>query len=250
MNLFVERTYRTQFNSERFSGFEVKHLETDLWIGVDPVSFDEGMKGIAFAKMVSLRRILDNYISKEPYFKKSLKPFEPSEFAPKEANSMAIAAQQCGIGPMAAVAGLFAREVGEEIIKNFSVQELVIENGGDIYVLLKNELVLSVFAGESILSERIGLVIPAENNKFGICTSAGTVGPSLSYGKADAVVVICEDILLADAFATALGNKVKKPNDVEKIIKQAEQFPKILSLLIICEDKIGVRGEFEIRILK
>jgi ApbE superfamily uncharacterized protein (UPF0280 family) len=76
------------------------------------------------------------------------------------------------------------------------------------------------------------------------------VGPSLSFGKADAVVVICEDILLADAYATAIGNKVKTPNDVEKRIKQAEQFPEILSLLIICEDKIGVKGEFEIRILK
>ena len=148
------------------------------------------------------------------------------------------------------MAGLFAREVGNEIIKNFSVDELVIENGGDIYVLLKNKMVLSVFAGESPLSERIGLVIPAEKSKLGICTSAGTVGPSLSFGKADAVVVICEDILLADAFATAFGNKVKSPNDVEKVINQSEKYPEILSMLIICEDKIGVRGDFEMRILK
>jgi len=148
------------------------------------------------------------------------------------------------------VAGLFAREVGEEIMQNFLVDEMVIENGGDIYVLLKDELVLSVFAGDSILSERIGLVIPPEKKKLGICTSAGTVGPSLSYGKADAVVVICEDILLADAFATAFGNKVKSPNDVEKVIKQSEKYSEILSLLIICEDKIGIRGEYEMRVLK
>ncbi len=127
---------------------------------------------------------------------------------------------------------------------------MVIENGGDIYVLLNNEMVFSVFAGESILSERIGLVIPDGKSKLGICTSAGTVGPSLSYGKADAVVVICEDVLLADAFATAFGNKVKKPNDVEKVIKQSEKFPEILSMLIICEDKIGIRGDYEMRILK
>ncbi|MEN8118455.1 MAG: UPF0280 family protein [Bacteroidota bacterium] len=250
MNLFEERTYRTQFNSERFTGFEIKHQETDLWIGVDPGSFQPEMEKIAFAKMKSLRETFDNYIQSEPFFKKSLKPFHPSESAHKEAVEMAIAAEKAGIGPMSAVAGLFAREVGEEIIRNFSVNELVIENGGDIYVLLKDELVLSVFAGESILSERIGLVIPAENSKLGICTSAGTVGPSLSYGKADAVVVVCEDILLADALATALGNKVKSPNDVEKVIKQSGKYPEILSLLIICEDKIGVKGENEIRILK
>ena len=91
---------------------------------------------------------------------------------------MAVAAEQAGIGPMSTVAGLFAREVGEALLQNFSIEEMVIENGGDIYVLLKNELVLSVFAGESILSERIGLVIPPGKNKLGICTSAGTVGPS------------------------------------------------------------------------
>ncbi|NOR75692.1 MAG: UPF0280 family protein [Draconibacterium sp.] len=250
MDLFEERTYRTQFNTDRFTGFEISYLETDLWIGVDSSSFQPDIKELALAKIKSLRNKLDEYINAEPFFKKSLKPFHPTEIAPFEAIEMAIAAEKAGIGPLSAVAGLFAREIGEEIIQNFSVNEMVIENGGDIYVLLKDELVLSVFAGDSILSERIGLIIPAEKSKLGICTSAGTVGPSISYGKADAVVVVCEDILLADAFATALGNKVKSPNDVEKVIKQSEKFPEILSLLIICEDKIGIRGDYEVRVLK
>jgi uncharacterized protein len=250
MNLFQERTYRTQFNSERFMGFEISYLETDLWIGVDSSSFNPEMKELALNKIKSLREKFDEYIKVEPFFKKSLKPFQPSDYAPLEAIEMAVAAEKVGIGPMSAVAGMFAREIGEEIIQNFSVKELVIENGGDIYALLKDELVLSVFAGDSILSERIGLVIPPEKGKLGICTSAGTVGPSLSYGKADAVVVICEDILLADAFATAFGNKVKSPDHVEKVIKQSEKYPEILSLLIICEDKIGIRGEYEMKILK
>jgi ApbE superfamily uncharacterized protein (UPF0280 family) len=247
---FQPRNYRTQFNTRRFTGFEVAHLETDLWIGVDPASFQPEMRTIALATIKNLREKLDGYIEAEPFFKKSLKPFQPTQIAPNEALEMAVAAAKAGVGPMSTVAGLFAREVGEALLQNFSIAEMVIENGGDIYVLLKSELTLSVFAGESILSERIGLVIPAEKSKLGICTSAGTVGPSLSYGKADAVVVICEDVLLADAFATALGNKVKTPNDVEKVINQSEKYPEILSLLIICEDKIGVKGEYEIRLLK
>ena len=250
MNLFEERTYRTQFNSERFKGFEVKYLETDLWIGVNPDSFQPEMEKNALEKIKLLRDKFDEYIQVEPFFKKSLKPFNPTEIAPPEAVEMATAAEKAGIGPMSAVAGLFAREVGEEILRNFKVAEIVVENGGDIYVLLKDELVLSVFAGDSILSERIGLIIPPGKNKFGICTSAGTVGPSISYGKADAVVIICDDILLADAFATALGNKVKSPNDIEKVIKQSEKYTEILSLLIICEDKIGIRGDYEMRVLK
>ncbi|NQU52970.1 MAG: UPF0280 family protein [Bacteroidetes bacterium] len=250
MNLFEPRSYRSQFNTERFSGFEISYLETDLWIGVDAGSFQPEIKELALAKIKSLRNKLDEYINAEPFFKKSLKSFHPTEIAPSEAIEMAVAAEKAGIGPMSAVAGLFAREIGEEIIQNFSVNELVIENGGDIFALLNKELVLSIFAGESILSERIGLVIPAEKSKLGICTSAGTVGPSLSYGKADAVVVVCEDILLADAYATAFGNKVKTPNDIEKVIKQSEKYPEILSMLIICEDQIGIRGEYEMRILK
>jgi ApbE superfamily uncharacterized protein (UPF0280 family) len=151
---------------------------------------------------------------------------------------------------MSTVAGLFAREAGNEIIQNFSVEELVIENGGDIFALLKTNLVLSVFAGNSPLSERIGLEITPKNSPLGICTSAGTVGPSLSFGKADAVVVVAKDVLVADAFATAFGNKIKSPADVEKVINEANIHPEILSLLIICEDKVGVWGEFEIKILK
>lgn len=247
---YEKRTYRTQFNVSRFQSFEVKYLETDLWIGVNPSSFKEEMKAVAFDKIKELRTRLDEYILTEPFFKKSLKPFQPSENAPFEAKEMAVAAERAGIGPMSAVAGLFAREVGETLLLNFSVDEMVIENGGDIFVLLKNELVLSVFAGDSPLSERMGLVIPPEKGKMGICTSAGTVGPSLSFGKADAVVVICEDVLLADAFATAFGNKVKSPNDVEKVINQSEKYPEILSMLIVCEDKVGIRGEYEIRFLK
>jgi len=248
--IYEKRTYRTQFNVSRFQSFEVKHLETDLWIGVNPSSFKIEMKEIAFDKIKELRTRLDEYILTEPFFKKSLKPFQPSENAPIEAKEMAAAAAKAGVGPMASVAGLFAREVGETLLQNFLIDEMVIENGGDIFVLLKNELFLSVFAGESPLSERIGLVIPPEKGKMGICTSAGTVGPSLSFGKADAVVVICEDVLQADAYATAVGNMVKSPNDVEKVINQSENYPEILSLLIICEDKIGIRGEYEMRILK
>jgi len=249
-HLFQPRTYRTQFNIERFQSFEVKYLETDLWIGIDTSSYKEEMSTVALDKVKELRTKLDTYILEEPFFKKSLKPFQPIETAPPEAKEMAEATEKAGVGPMAAVAGLFAREVGETLLQNFSVEEMVIENGGDIFAILKDELVLSVFAGESPLSERIGLVIPAKTGKIGICTSAGTVGPSLSFGKSDAVVVICKDAVLADAFATSFGNKVKSPNDVEKAINQSEKFAEILSMLIVCEDKVGIRGDFEIRFLK
>ena len=246
----MERTYRSQFNSERFSSFEVKYKETDLWIGVDPGSFRPEMKELVLQKITILRNQLDEYIAKEPMFRKSLQPFQPTEIAPAEAMEMAEAATKAGIGPISAVAGLFAREAGRILAENFEVEELIVENGGDIFAMLKNELILSVFAGESPLSERIGMIIPAGFKNLGICTSAGKVGPAMSFVKADAVMVMCEDVVLADAYATAIGNKVKSPASVEKVINQAENIPELLSLLIICDDKIGIRGDFEVKILK
>ncbi|SHF40578.1 hypothetical protein SAMN05444274_105100 [Mariniphaga anaerophila] len=247
---YEQRFYRNKFNSQRFRGFQVSHRETDLWIGVDPDSFENEMEEVVRRKIVELRQKLDVYIESEPQFAKSLIPYNSVNAAPAEAKEMAQAAARAGIGPMGSVAGLFSREAGRAILENFSVKELVIENGGDIFALLKKELVLSVFAGSSPLSEKIGIVIPAGIGEVGICTSAGTVGPSFSFGKADAVAVICRDVLLADALATALGNEVKSPEDVEKVIGRAEEFPEILSLLIICKDKVGITGGFEIKLLK
>ena len=247
---YEQRSYRNKFNSRRFKGFQVKYLETDLWIGCDPESFQTEMQEVALDKIKVLRQKLDDYIKTVPEFAKTLNPFQTGETVAKEAIEMAKAAEKAGIGPMSTVAALFARETGIEIIQNFSVKELVIENGGDIYACLKNEMVLSVFAGRSPISEEIGIAIPSGTGEIGICTSAGTVGPSLSFGKADAVAVVCKDVLLADALATALGNEVKSPADIEKTLELSQKYPDILSVLIICEDKLGVRGELEIRLLK
>lgn len=250
MPQYEPRFYRSHFNTERFSEFQVKYLETDLWIGVDPDSFRAEMEEAVFSAIRELRLKLDGYIKTEPEFVKTLKPFQPTVSAPPEAQEMAGASAKAGVGPMASVAGLFARKAGETLLKNFSVNELIIENGGDIFAFLKNEIVLSVYAGDSPLSGKTGLVVTPEINPLGICTSAGTVGHSLSFGKADAVVVISRDILAADAFATAFGNMVKTSEDVEEVVKKAENYPEILSLLIICKDKLGIWGRYEIKILK
>jgi ApbE superfamily uncharacterized protein (UPF0280 family) len=265
-NKYEIRDYREQFNKERLIGFTVTHRETDLWIGTDPKASYLGqinvpdfnsqdnildhMKIISLEKIKELRKKLDEYMDTEPRFAKSLVPFKPDNGAPREIIDMAVAAARAGIGPMASVAGLFAREVGNALLQNFSIEELVIENGGDIFARIKNDLVLSIFAGDSPLSGKIGLAIPSGTGQIGFCTSSGTVGPSLSFGKADAVAVACRDVLLADAFATALCNEVKIPDDIEQVLEISKDNPEILSVVIICKDKIGVQGEFEIRMIK
>jgi uncharacterized protein len=245
-----ERSYRKLFNTSRFRGFEAKYHETDLWIGIDTDSYIKEMEDLVNTRIRELRHQLDAYIISEPEFALSLDPFMPSDTAPSIAKDMARAASKAGIGPMASVAGLFARETADAIRQNFSVKELVIENGGDIFVLLNRELVLSVYAGNSPLSEKIGLVIPPDAGVLGICTSSGTIGPSLSLGNSDAVAIVCRDVLLADAFATALANRVKAPDDINKVLDYSERFPEILSVVIICAGKTGMRGNLDVKFLK
>jgi uncharacterized protein len=245
-----ERTYRALFNTGRFKAFNVMYLETDLWIGINPESYRPEMEELALAVVKELREKMNCWIKQEPQFAASLTPFQPGDEAPAEAHAMAEATAMAGVGPMASVAGLFSREVGEALIQNFSVKELVIENGGDIFALVKQKLILAVFAGSSVLSEKIGIVIPSGTGRVGICTSAGTVGPSLSFGNADAVAVVCKDAVLADALATAIGNEVKHQEGIEKALEYSAKFPEIMSLVVICNDKVGVRGCLEIKFLE
>jgi len=243
------RTYRNSFSKERFQSFVIIYKDSDLWIGTDHASFKEEMAEFALEKLKTVRDELETYLAEDSFFKKSLKPCPVMETAPGFAKQMAAAAEKAGVGPMAAVAGIFSEIIGRALLENFSIGELVIENGGDIFMKLQNPLIMRIFAGESDLSGMVGLEITADQTPLGVCTSAGTVGPSLSFGKADAVMIACRETALADAFATAFGNLIKKPADVEKVLRRTEAVAEIIAAVLICDDQIGIRGEFEMKIL-
>lgn len=233
----------------RFRTFIVGYKDSDLWIGVDVQSYDERMPAFAQAKLVELRKELENYILTHPEFASSFTPVEVKITSPDIAVQMAKAGKMANTGPMAAVAGAFSEYLGTAIRKEFPVRELVLENGGDIYLMLEHDLILSVYAGKSALSGKVGIEIPAGETPLGVCTSAGTVGPSVSFGKADAVMVVCKSTLLADAFATAIGNCINSAADIDVQLKASELQPEILSLLIICEGAVGIRGQYALKII-
>lgn len=248
--MIEQRTYRNQFSAQRFRSFTVNYKETDLWIGVDPDSFREEMCEAALSKVIALRTEMEAYLLTDPVFGRTFEPHVVKPNAPEIVNRMAEAARRTGVGPMAAVAGAFSEIVGRHLMEYFEIQELVVENGGDIFLKINRNLLMSVYAGSSPLSEKIGIEIQASESPLGVCTSAGTVGPSVSLGKTDATMIICRNTALADALATTFGNQVQVPEDVQQVIQQTEQFPEILSAVIICRDKIGIRGQFEMKLLK
>jgi len=194
-----------------------------------------------------LRKIILDYSAQDPLFTQSLEPVSGNEHVPPGIHTMLQCARQTRTGPMSSVAGLFAGQVGQKLISEYVLDEIVVENGGDLFIKNSADLTCVIHAGSSGLSDRVALVITP--GSWGVCTSSGTVGHSLSFGRADAVTVITEDAPLADAWATALANRVTGAGDIERVLETANTIPEILGCAVVVEEQIGIRGQFELKIL-
>lgn len=245
---YRNRTYRDHFRQDRWTYFVAGYKETDLCIGVDKASWQPGM--IAFAEQFirELRAEMDTWLATDPGYAVALVPYAASVHAPQIFREMSAVAEVSGIGPMSAVAGAVALKTGKALKDRFGMKEVIVENGGDIYADICGDMDISVFAGQSPLSEKIGLHIPAACAPLGICTSSGTVGPSLSFGKADAVMIICRDVLLADTYATAFANLILTAGDIPACMEKIGQKEDILAAIAIKDDKTGICGAFELKL--
>jgi ApbE superfamily uncharacterized protein (UPF0280 family) len=145
---------------------------------------------------------------------------------------------------MAGVAGAVSEFVGYDLLNH--TKNLIIENGGDIFIKSQNKLITSVYAGVSALSYNVNFIVKPEETPLGICTSSATVGPSLSFGKADAVCVISKSATLADAAASAIGNKVKNKNDIKSALDFGINIKGVTGIIIILENEMGAIGKLEL----
>ena len=245
---YINRTYRHHFRQDRWAYFVVAYKETDLCIGVDKASWQPELVHCASLYICQLRTEMDHWIERNPEYAQALVPYSATPDAPVIFREMATVAEKSGIGPMSAVAGAVAQYTGELLKTKFGLKEIIVENGGDIYADICEDMDISVFAGSSPLSEKVGLHIEAACAPLGICTSSGTVGPSLSFGKADAVMIICKDVKLADTYATAFANIIQTPEDIAVCIEQIQPKKEILAAIAIKEDKMGICGQFELKI--
>ena len=243
---YKERSYRSRFSGDERRWFCVKFLESDLWIGVDSGSYSASLEADTYAMLVDLRRSMDAYLLMDPQYKTALTPYDAGLEAPDILKEMSRTSHKTGIGPMSAVAGAVAKKVAEFL----GTKEVIVENGGDIYAQATSDMDIAVFAGQSPLSEKIGLHIPTADFPLGICTSSGTVGPSLSLGRADAVMIVCKDVLLADSYATAMANRIQSVNDLQPVIDRIKNTPGILGAIAVKDDRMAICGQFEFRLFK
>lgn len=246
--MYEPRTYRNIINSKRFKSFTVSYKETDLQICTDYEAFNEEYATFVTEEIISLRTELTNYIKQNPEFKTSLLPIIVADDAPEIVKTMVSCSFASNTGPMSAIAGAFSQLVAEKLISKGDFKELIIENGGDLYVKTEKSIAITIVASNSCLSNKIALVIPSEYTPLGVCTSSGTSGHSFSFGKADAVTVVCKSPILADAFATAIANKIKTKEDINNVLDYYGKIKSILSLVIIKDEIIGIKGKFKIKI--
>lgn len=240
MTAHIERTYRRFVNDRIYSRYTVKISETDLYILTD-----SDLRETAYHSALGYRAQIEEYIRYHPEFKTSLIPLPIDNLAPEIIKEMLEAAKTAGVGPMASVAGAIAEHVGKDLMAYSP--NVIVENGGDIFLNIKDDISIGIFAGDSPLSGRIALRVAAGETPLGVCTSSGTVGHSLSFGLADAVCIKSESAALADAAATSVGNLIRKKSDVKKGLDRAMAIKGVLGVLIVTGDTLAIQGSMEIR---
>ncbi|MFC1534572.1 UPF0280 family protein [Thermodesulfobacteriota bacterium] len=231
--------YRKRIRTADLVSFNIAIKETDLW-----VSSDGDIKKETKDLVLDHRYQLESYIQSHPGFLTTLQPYPEDPYAPPIVKEMILSTRDIGVGPMASVAGAIAQFVTLGLLE--LTDQVIVENGGDIYLKVDRDVTVSIFAGESPLSEKVGLIVPARNMPLGICSSSGSVGHSLSMGSADVICLLSSSAILADGAATALGNKVKVKKDLDKVAEWANRIQGIKGGVAIMGDRMATWGDLEL----
>lgn len=237
--MYENRTYRNLVKTDDLIKFEVIVKETDLLIRAT-----KDLRNEALESVLKYRHQIEKYIEMNPKFKTSLTPIDEEIGMPDIIRKMIRTSRLAKVGPMASVAGAIAESVYNDLTT--LSKELIIENGGDIYLSTLKERKVGIYAGQSPLSLKIGLVISPEETPIGICTSSGTVGHSLSFGRADAVCIVSKSAALSDAVATSIGNIVKNEKDIDLAIEKGRNIQGVLGMVIIVGKCMGVWGDIKL----
>jgi ApbE superfamily uncharacterized protein (UPF0280 family) len=235
--------------NRRWITFRAVIRETDLWIAIDRLHYMKEAELFTKDRILHYRAILEKHIINSPEFRDSLTPVVSPDNAHPMIYAMSDAAMKAGTGPMSAVAGTMAEFICRDLLSEFNADEVIVENGGDIFMKLTSPVTTSVYAGASPLSEKIALHIKPEDTPLSVCCSSGTVGHSLSFGIADACVIANHSGARADACATAFCNEVKDQRLIHEVTERALANPETEAVVIIAGEKVGLGGRIEIKLI-
>ncbi len=229
--------YRALVRPKGLVSSHLKVKETDVLISG---ARDLGRE--ALPVIAGIRAQLESYIRLHPGFSTSLAPLQMDEAAPEIVRAMLQAGARANVGPMATVAGALADHIGKELAP--LSRDIIVENGGDIFLHVSSKRELLVLA-ESSPFKALKVAVGPTPEPVGICTSSGRLGHSLSFGVADAVTIFAESAALADAAATSVGNLIRSRQDIERGIDRAREIG-VDGVMILAGDRIGICGKIEI----
>lgn len=236
------RTYRAS-RSDDLVSFQLVIEETDLWIAAQ-----EDLGAPMADHVRFLRGQIKTYAAVHPHFLTSLVPLEADPHAPEIIRRMCHATALTGVGPMAAVAGTLTQMLAE-LFRDRS-PDLLIENGGDTYLCSTRDRHIGIL---NMPDQAVRLCVPVSAREFpcSFCASSATIGHSLSFGKADLVVVRAKDAALADAAATALANALTCASDMDEVLAKAQGWEHLGldGVFTQCDDRIGVWGKMQLAVI-
>jgi hypothetical protein len=189
----------------------------------------------------SARVEIERQIRKDDFFLTTLEPYD----APKECSPvvrrMCDAAKLAGVGPMATVAGTIAQEAMEAMASQ-GLEHGWVDNGGDIALTLASPATLEVFSDPGSRTA-FAFELEPTDGIIGICSSSGRVGHSISFGNADVALAIADSASLADALATAIGNRVVNQHSLKTCFDPYKGLDGFVGGLAMYEGAVSMHGK-------
>ncbi len=250
-----QRQYRERCTArEGEKAFQLVLGESDIRV---IASFSESAlaQGWTYEKLtIAMRKSLEelradiaSWARLYPTFRTSLAPLPEPEQSPEIIRRMHRGAAAAGVGPFAAVAGTVAHMLAEKYAD--IAPNLIIENGGDVYMYSTKERHVALLAQpqeEEEAGGNLGLRFGETDFPLALCASSATIGHSLSLGCGELAVVRAREGALADAVATALGNRLRSAQSVQQALDFAQNIVGVEGIFVQCDDAMGVWGAMEL----
>ncbi len=214
---------------------KVEIEETAATIAADRDYIESAVTAIKAA-----RSEIERKIRCDDFFLTTFEPYRPKDDDTRVIQRMCKASSTAGVGPMATVAGAIAQEAMEAMVSEGCTHGWV-DNGGDIALLLESAGTVEIFS-EPDSHSACALELEPTDKIIGICTSSGRLGHSISLGSSDAAVAIADDAVLADALATAIGNRVTEADSLKTCFDPFKEIEGFIAGLAMIDGSVSIHG--------
>jgi len=213
---------------------KVEIAETAATIAAEGVFVEPAVDAIKAA-----RREIERQVRRDQYFLTTMEPYTPDDPGPT-VRRMCEAAAVAGVGPMATVAGTIA-QVALEAMMAQGCDHGWVDNGGDVALVLSRPATMEVFH-EPGARTAFALRLEPTGKGIGVCTSSGRLGHSISLGDADVALAMADSAVLADALATAIGNRVRGTSALGTCFDPFKGIPGMIGGLAMVDGEVAMYG--------